>query len=217
VAFNSFLFFLFLPSVYLVFYLSPDRWRWLVLLGASYGFYAALKAPYLLAVLLLVTCLSYGVGLRIAAHQDEAMRRRWLWLGSSACVAVLVLVKYVPLLGASTFSIFGLNGASSQVVVSIGASYYTFQAISYLVDIYLDVEEPEKHFGRYALYLAFFPKLLQGPIERATDLLPQLKQPYQFDYDNMRSGLLIFFWGLFKKVVIADRLGLMVDAVYNDV
>jgi len=188
-----------------------------VLLVASYGFYSALKAPYLLAVLLLVTCLSYMFGLRIAAHQDEVARKRWLLGGSFACIAVLVLLKYLPVLGPDTFSIFGLNRTPSQTIISIGASYYTFQAISYLVDIYLEIEEPEKHFGRYALYLAFFPKLLQGPIERAGDLLSQLKQPYQFDHDKMRSGMILFSWGLFKKVVIADRLSLMVNAVYNDV
>jgi D-alanyl-lipoteichoic acid acyltransferase DltB (MBOAT superfamily) len=101
--------------------------------------------------------------------------------------------------------------------VAIGVSYYVFQAISYLVDIYLEIEKPEHHFGYFALYLAFFPKLLQGPIERAGDLIPQLKARYEFNYDNMRFGMLLFTWGLFKKVVIADRLSLYVDAVYNDV
>jgi len=96
-------------------------------------------------------------------------------------------------------------------------SYYVFQAISYLTDLYLEIEKPERHFGYFALYMAFFPKLLQGPIERSGDLLPQLKQPYRFDYENMRAGLLLFAWGLFKKVVIADRLGSRVDLVYNDV
>jgi alginate O-acetyltransferase complex protein AlgI len=91
------------------------------------------------------------------------------------------------------------------------------QAISYLADIYMEIQEPEPHAGRFALYMAFFPKLLQGPIERAENLLPQLKQAYRFDYDNMRSGLLLFAWGLFKKVVIADRLALYVNAVYGDV
>lgn len=215
--FNSLSYFLFLSVVYLVFYFTSDRWRWLVLLATSYGFYGTLKAPYLLAELLMVTAISYVCGLHIAAHQDEAKRKQWLWAGISTCVAMLALLKYCPFLESQTNSIFGLSISLSTTLISIGVSYFTFQAISYLTDVYLEIEEPEHHFGRYALYMAFFPKLLQGPIERAGNLLPQLKQPYEFNYGNIRAGLLLFAWGLFKKVVIADRLAFYVDYVYNDV
>lgn len=216
-AFNSLSYFLFLPVVYLIFCVTADRWRWLILLGASYGFYAALKAPYLLAVLLMVTGISYACGLRIAFQEDETFRKRWLWIGCFACLAILALLKYLPFLESKTNSVFGLNSTLSSTIISIGVSYYTFQAISYLADIYLELEEPERHFGHYALYLAFFPKLLQGPIERAGDLLPQFKRPYQFDYDAVRSGMLMIAWGLFKKVVVADRLALYSDEVFNNV
>lgn len=215
--FNSFSYFLFLPIVYLVFYFTADRWRWLVLLAASYGFYASFNAPYLLAILLLVTAISYACGLRIAAQQDESIRKRWLWVGSVACIAILVLLKYFPFVESQADNISGFNSAISTTIISIGVSYFTFQAISYLADICLEIEEPEHHFGRFALYMAFFPKLLQGPIERVGDLLPQLKQPYHFDYDAMRSGMLMFTWGLFKKVVVADRLALYADQVYGNV
>lgn len=215
--FTSLKFYLFLPVVYLIFYFTADRWRWLVLLVASYGFYASFKAPYLLAVLFMVTCISYVCGLRIASHQDEASRKRWLQVGVIACVVILALLKYLPFFESQSNSILGLSSTFSKTIISIGVSYFTFQAISYLADVYLEIEEAENHFGHYALYLAFFPKLLQGPIERAGDLLPQLKQPYQFDYDAMRSGMLLFTWGLFKKVVIADRFALYADQVYNNV
>jgi alginate O-acetyltransferase complex protein AlgI len=215
--FTSPSYFLFLPVVYLVFYFSPDRWRWLVLLTASYGFYTSFKAPYLVAILLIVTGISYACGLRIAAHQDDAIRKRWLWIGSFACVVILALMKYLPFLESGANSIFGFNSSFSAPLISIGVSYFTFQAISYLADIYLEIEEPEHHFGRFALYMAFFPKLLQGPIERAGGLLPQLKQPYQFDYDAMRSGMMLFTWGLFKKLVVTNRLALYTDQVYNNV
>lgn len=215
--FTSFSYFLFLPVVYLVFYFTADRWRWLVLLTASYGFYASFKAPYLLAVLLMVTGISYSCGLRMTCQQDESMRRRWLWLGSFACVTILAVMKYLPFLESRANSILGLNSSLSATIISIGVSYFTFQAISYLADIYLDIEEAEHHFGRFALYMAFFPKLLQGPIERAGDLLPQLRQPYRFDYDAMRSGMLLFTWGLFKKMIVADRLALYADQVYSNV
>jgi alginate O-acetyltransferase complex protein AlgI len=215
--FTSFSYFLFLPIVYLVFYFTADRWRWLVLLSASYGFYATFKAPYLLAALLVATGISYACGLRIAEHKDEAIRKKWLWIGSVACVAILALMKYLPFLESRANSILGFNSTISAAIISIGVSYFAFQAISYLADIYLETEEPEPHFGRFALYMAFFPKLLQGPIERAGDLLPQFRQPYQFDFDSMRSGMLLFTWGLFKKVVVADRLALYADQVYNNV
>jgi alginate O-acetyltransferase complex protein AlgI len=212
-AFNSFPYFLFLPAVYLLFYFTPDRWRWLVLLVGSYGFYASLKAPYLLAVLVTVTVASYACGFRIAAARDEETRRRWLWLGTALCLALLALLKYFPFLASHVAG----GSALSSTIISIGVSYFTFQAISYLADIYLEMEEPEPHLGRYALYLAFFPKLLQGPIERAGDLLPQFRQSYRFDYDQVRSGLLLFGWGFFKKVVLADRLALYADQVYNNI
>lgn len=170
-----------------------------------------------MAVLLMVTGISYTCGLRIAGHQDEAMRKRWLWIGSFACVAILALLKYLPSLSSGFSFHVSRFTFHPSLIVSIGVSYFTFQAISYLADIYLEIQEPEHHFGRFALYMAFFPKLLQGPIERAGSLLPQLKQPYQFDYDAMRSGMLLFSWGLFKKVVVADRLALYADHVYNNV
>jgi alginate O-acetyltransferase complex protein AlgI len=215
--FNSFSYFLFLPVVYLIFYFTADRWRWLVLLAASYAFYASFKAPYLLTVLFMVTAISYACGLRIAAQSNDIDRKRWLWIGSFGCVIILALFKYLPFFESQANSIFGFTSNLSPTIISIGVSYFTFQAISCMVDIYLEIEEPERHFGRYALYLAFFPKLLQGPIERATYLLPQLKQQYQFDYDAMRSGMLLFAWGLFKKVVVAERLALYADRVYVDV
>jgi D-alanyl-lipoteichoic acid acyltransferase DltB (MBOAT superfamily) len=105
----------------------------------------------------------------------------------------------------------------NHALLAIGVSYYSFQANSYLIDIYIDVQYPEKHLGYFALYMCFFPKLLQGPIERASILLLQLKLNYQFSYENVRVGTLTFFWGLFNKVVVADRIALYVNPVYSDV
>jgi D-alanyl-lipoteichoic acid acyltransferase DltB (MBOAT superfamily) len=115
--------------------------------------------------------------------------------------------------GTTTGITFPLN----KTLITIGVSYYIFQAISYLIDIYLDIEKPELHLGYFALYMSFFPKLLQGPIERAHALIPQLHEKYEFNYNNMRSALLIITGGLFKKIVIADRLALYVNPVYNNV
>jgi D-alanyl-lipoteichoic acid acyltransferase DltB (MBOAT superfamily) len=104
-----------------------------------------------------------------------------------------------------------------NLFLTVGVSYYTLQAVSYLTDIYLETSEPEPHLGFFALYLGFFPKMLQGPIERADELLPQLKRPFQSNYDNLRSGLLLFAWGLFKKVAVANRLAIYVNAIYGNV
>jgi len=214
--FTSFSYFLFLPIVYLFFYFTTDRWRWLVLLLASYGFYASFKAPYLLAVLLGVTGISYYCGLQIARKQEDQLKKQWLWIGVLTCIATLALLKYFPFLESHVNIIFGFKSNFSQALIIIGVSFFTFQAISYLADIYLEVEEPEHHFGRFALYMAFFPKLLQGPIERAGDFLTQLREPYEFSKDDVRSGILLLTWGLFKKTVIADRLALYVDPVFNN-
>jgi len=213
--FNSLRYFLFLPVVYLVFCLAGDRARWGVLLGASLLFYASLQMRSLLVVLLLVGVITYSFGIWLDLVQEDRFKRALLGCGIAANLLILATVKLWPLLSER------LKGAAQvkpvTTFVAIGVSYYVFQAISYLVDIYLEMETPERHAGYFALYLAFFPKLLQGPIERAGDLIPQLKTKYEFNYENMRLGTLLFAWGLFKKVVIADRLNLYVNPVYNDV
>jgi D-alanyl-lipoteichoic acid acyltransferase DltB (MBOAT superfamily) len=220
--FNSLKYFLFLPVVYLVFYFVGERGRWFVLLAASLLFYAAQNVPYLLAVLILVAMTTYGFGIWLDQAESAKTKRILLWSGVATNVLILVGMKYLPFLSENLKAFSVLLSLDTQIqpvkaFVSIGVSYYVFQAISYLFDIELEIEKPERHFGLFFLYLAFFPKLLQGPIERASELIPQLKIKYEFNYDNMRFGMLLFLWGLFKKVVIADRLGLYVDAVYNDV
>jgi len=221
-AFNSINFFLFLPAVYLAFCCAGERSRWCVLLTASLLFYGALGTPYLLAVLALVALTSYGFGKGLARATSERAKSALFWLGIATLVLVLVVMKYLPFLSENLGSLASLLALQTRMpalptLVAIGVSYYVFQAISYLSDIYLEVEQPEEHFGYFFLYLAFFPKLLQGPIERAGALLPQLKASYQFNYREVRLGLLLFTWGLFKKVVLADRIGFYVDHVYSDV
>ena len=130
---------------------------------------------------------------------------------------VLATFKYLPVFESQAISIFGLSSKLSSSIITIGVSYFSFQAISYFVDIYLELEKSEEHFGYYALYLSFFPKLLQGPIERSRDLLPQIRALSAGDIDQFRTGYLLIYLGLFKKIVIADRLSLFVNPVYSDV
>jgi len=220
--FNSLNYLLFLPLVFLVHYFSPDRFRWLVLLVASYFFYAALKFPHLILVLLLVTTITYLTGIWIDRNENARTRGYYLWGGISANILTLIALKYLPFLTQNLNIILdwilpGITIPVSKSIIAIGVSYFVFQAISYLVDIYLEIEKPERNFGNFALYMSFFPKLLQGPIERCGNLLPQFKQTYVFNYESVRSGLLLFALGLMKKVVIADRLALMVNPVFDNV
>lgn len=208
--FNSLSYFFFLPFVFLVFYATRDQSRWIVLLVASYCFYATFKAPQLLIALVFVTVISFACGISLGKTADENRRKRILWLGTISCLLILASIKYLP-------PLLHADQSFANLLISVGVSYFTFQAISYLADIYLEILEPEQHLGYHALYMAFFPKLLQGPIERAGDLLPQLKNPYEFEYNAVRSGMLLFAWGLFKKVVVADHLALYANTVFNNV
>jgi D-alanyl-lipoteichoic acid acyltransferase DltB (MBOAT superfamily) len=170
----------------------------------------------------LVTLATYGCGLMLSGTGLRRLRLIVMWSGIAAALLVLIWLKYLPFLTANVNSlILAPLGHSSlpvtKALLSIGVSYYIFQAISYLADIYQGKTGAERHLGYFSLYLCFFPKLLQGPLERAGDLIPQLRAPYRFNYDMARSGLLLFMWGMFQKLVVADRLALFVDPVYGNV
>ncbi|HOW58889.1 MAG TPA: MBOAT family O-acyltransferase [Candidatus Omnitrophota bacterium] len=169
-----------------------------------------------------VTIITYTCGLFLHQAKSLHTRRLWLWAGILINLGTLIVLKYLPFFSENLLALFKVFSIApplqpTKALVAIGVSYYVFQALSYLFDIYLETQKPEKNLGHFFLYLAFFPKLLQGPIERASDLLPQLKIPYVFRYENMRWGILMITWGLFKKVVMADRLGSYVDSIYNNV
>lgn len=220
--FTSLQYFVFLPLVFLAHHYLGDRARTPLLLLASLAFYAAFKLPHLLLALAVVTGATYAAGLRLGAAGAPRSRTRWLWCGVGVNLLVLVSMKYLPFLAQNLNELAAALSWNARVpavpvIVSIGVSYFVFQALSYLIDLYLEIIEPERDFGRFALSLSFFPKLLQGPIERSGDLLPQLHAPYEFRYETVRSGLLLFAWGMFKKLVVADRLGLYVNMVYGAV
>jgi alginate O-acetyltransferase complex protein AlgI len=220
--FTSLPFLLFFPATLILFSITPSRFRWLLLLAASYFFYACLKVPHLLIVLVFVTIVSHMCGLQIYKAASSKLKKFWLWAGITANLAVLILLKYIPFLVENMNFFLGwfspeFRPINVHKLVAIGASYFVFQGISYLIDIYLEMLEPEKHPGYFALSISFFPKLLQGPIERGGNLLPQLRGIPSLSWENLRAGANLFLWGMFKKVVVADRLATFVDPVYNDV
>lgn len=223
--FNSIEFILFIPALFFCLCLAGQRFRWLILLGGSFYFYLTLKHLYLLVALLFVAGVTYATGLlleRLDGGGSARWKRAVFWGGVSANLLVLIGMKYLPFIERNLNELLGritphLSVPEGRVLVSIGISYFVFQAVSYLIDIYLYGEKAERHLGYFTLYLAFFPKLLQGPIERGRDLLPQLRGAGRFEHENFHAGLLQFGWGLFKKAVVADRLALYVNTVYGDV
>ncbi|RYE01570.1 MAG: MBOAT family protein [Sphingobacteriales bacterium] len=214
--FNSFEFLLFFPIVTLLYFLLPHKWRWLHLLIASCVFYMAFIPVYIL-ILIFTIIIDYYAGIFI--EQAEGRRRKW-WLGASivANVGILMVFKYY------NFFINNINeafhGSASlpllSIILPVGLSFHTFQAMSYTIEVYRGKEKAERHFGIYALYVMFYPQLVAGPIERPQNLLWQFHAKHEFDKQRLYEGLKLMLWGLFKKVVIADRLSLYVDQVYND-
>ncbi len=206
-----------------VYYALPHRFRWPLLVGASLLFYATFDATYLI-LLLAVTAIAWYGGLRIEGAEPGRGRNALLAGGIALVAGALLFFKYYGFLTGSTEGVLAWMGIGSgeplfprlELVLVVGLSFYTFSCISYLVDVHRGTLPAERHPGRFALYVAFFPKLLAGPIERAGPFLQQLHAPVQFRSANVASGLQLFLWGLFKKVAVADNLAVFVDGAYGD-
>jgi alginate O-acetyltransferase complex protein AlgI len=217
--FNSIEFLVFFPIVSIAFFILPHRYRWLLLLGASYFFYISWKPKYIL-ILLAVTAVSYLAGLWLGRDRNPVTRRFVLGISLAASLGTLFVFKYFDFSDPVVQGIFGQLGVSrfvpQNILLPLGISFFTFQTMSYTIDVYRGVARPEKHAGIYALFVAFFPQLVAGPIGRANLLLPQYHEAHEPEYERIVSGLQRMVWGLFKKLVIADRLAVLVDTVYGD-
>lgn len=224
--FNSLDFLLFFPVVTLLYFVIPKRWRYLWLLAASYYFYMCWNPKYAL-LMLTSTVITYLSGLLLGRagkidDPNKRIRRKKLWVGLSFGSNLLILCtfKYLTFLLENLAGVLGWAGVAMAVpqidlLLPVGISFYTFQALSYTMDVYRGEIEPEPNFLRYALFVSFFPQLVAGPIERSGSLLRQLQKEQSFDYLRARQGLVRMIWGLFQKLVIADRLALLVDTVFN--
>ncbi|MGB0383268.1 MAG: MBOAT family O-acyltransferase [Ardenticatenaceae bacterium] len=218
--FNSIDFLIFFPIVVTLYYLTPFRYRWALLLAASYYFYMSWKAEYLLLIVT-STLIDYCVGIQISQTKEQARRKTWLLLSLFSNFGILLGFKYFNFFGETITTALNqvnifYNVPAFDLLLPVGISFYTFQSLSYSIDVYRGEKEAERHLGIFALYVAFFPQLVAGPIERSTHLLPQFYQKHEFDYDRVTDGLKLMLWGFFKKLVIADRLALVVDSVYGD-
>ena len=226
--FNSLHFLIFFPAVVLIYYLISDKFKYLWLLAASYYFYMSWNAKYGL-LLLTATFITYlsGMALERAGGIDRdggknTGRRKAIVAASFIlCLGLLFWFKYagytIELITAA-LSRFGIGYIPPKfdIVLPVGISFYTFQALSYTMDVYRGEVPAEKNFFRYALYVSFFPQLVAGPIERYENISGQLRKPVPFDFDRARDGLLLMIWGYFLKLVIADRVAIFVDTVYAD-
>ena len=217
--FNSLAFAVFLPVVFAVYWLTPPAKRWLVLLLSSYYFYMSWNARYVLLILL-TTAVSYACALLI--ERDRAHRRCFLGLALLVCLGVLFFFKYFNFFSESLSALlrrFALpvSPLTLRLLLPVGISFYTFPTLSYVIDVYRGRAAAERHFGRYAAFVSFFPQLVAGPIERTENLLPQIRQAPRFDYEQACRGMLLMTWGFFKKIVIADNLAVTVDRIYDNV
>lgn len=220
---NSFSFLWFFALVAVVYYSIPGRFRWVLLLVASYYFYSAFELAYLV-LLAYATAAAYVFGRLVEDGSQNPRGKLWLGLGVLAQLSVLAVFKYADFLLESVesalapFSLFQNALAIPRLgwLLPVGLSFFTFSCVSYIIDCYRGKLRAERHLGHLAVYVAFFPKLVAGPIERATSFLPQLREGATFDPVRVAFGLQLLLWGLFKKVVIADRLAEFVDAGFTN-
>jgi len=217
--FNSLEYLFFLPSVVLLYYLIPFKYRWILLLIASYFFYAYWKVEYLVLILF-STVIDYYAGYKID-NKNTINRKKFLYLSLFVNLGLLFFFKYYNFFTSEILNFSNETKYSDKLIhhllLPVGISFYTFQTMSYTIDVYKRKLKHEKHPGIFALYVVFFPQLVAGPIERAGHLLNQFKLKTKITYSNFHFGLIRILWGLFKKVVIADRLSVMVNEVYNNV
>ena len=215
--FNSFEFAIFFPLAAGIYFCLPARFRWGFLLVASYAFYMAWEPGYVVLLWISTGC-DYLIGRGLEACPRPGRRKAWLGLSLLVNLGLLFFFKYYNFFAASLDPLLlGLNYPrlpESPFLLPVGISFYTFQTLSYSIEVYRGAWPAERHLGRFALYVAFFPQLVAGPIERAQRLLPQFQEPHRFEYNRVVDGLRLMLWGLFKKVVIADRLAVLVNNVY---
>ena len=217
--FNSTRFFFFFTIVVAAYFAIPYRFRWVLLLCVSYYFYMCWKPTYAI-LLFLSTFIVYYAGIQMGKTGVASKKKKFLILSLFINFGLLFLFKYYNFFNDSIRTLFNHHNLfygipSLKILLPVGISFYIFKSLSYSIDVYRGDQAPEKHLGIFALYVAFFPQLLAGPIERSTRLLPQLRKVFHFDYQRVTEGVKLIFWGLFQKVVIADTLSILVDAVYD--
>lgn len=218
--FNSTHFVFFLPAVVILYFSLSSHYRWIMLLGASYYFYMCWNPMYL-GLIVITTLVAYATAFGMGKERSGTCRKAWLTISLVVNLGILFFFKYFNFFSHSLTVLLHDMGSNWQspslsVLLPVGISFYTFQTLSYSIDVYRGERDPERHVGIFALYVAFFPQLVAGPIERSTHLLPQFRVQHAFERSRFVLGLQQILWGYFLKLVLADRLALYVDAVYGN-
>ena len=217
--FNSIEFLIFLPVVVALFYLLPQRARWLMLLAASCVFYMWFVPKYIL-ILLVTIVIDYSAGILMERYADQPKKKKaFMVISIVSTLTVLVIFKYLGFITENLDRLCASLGMETHlvthIILPIGLSFHTFQSMSYVIEVYRGHQKAERHFGYYALYVMFFPQLVTGPIERPGNLLRQLHEKKEFRYENISKGMRLILFGFFVKMVVADHLGEYVDEVYG--
>ena len=217
--FNSLGYGLFLPAVFAIYWIIPHKYRWILLLVSSYYFYMSWNPKYV--VLILATTLVSYTAARLLEKTDSIGRKKLiLALTLIVCLGILFVFKYFNFFSETFTSLLArfaipVSPLTLKLLLPVGISFYTFQTLSYVIDVYRGKCAAEKNPGVYAAFISFFPQLVAGPIERTDNLLPQIKSRKEFNYESASYGLKLMVWGYFKKLVIADALAQYVDNAYN--
>lgn len=217
--FNSAAFLVFFPLVTTAYFLLPHRFRWVLLLAASCYFYMAFIPKYILILVVTIT-VDYFAGLGL--EKFEGRKKRWVLIASILTnVGMLAFFKYFNFANENLAALANFIGwnypiQSLSILLPIGLSFHTFQSLSYTIEVYRGNQRAERHFGYLALYVLYYPQLVAGPIERPQNILHQLHEEHYFEYSRVTNGLKWMAWGMFKKVVVADRMVQFVNPVYSD-
>ena len=217
--FNSWEFLVFYPVVAALYFLLPKKMKWPMLLLASYYFYAFYQAE-LLFLIILTTAISFFMSHLIERTEKTSLRKLYLAVTLAVCLGVLFFYKYFNFLGSTVCGIISLFGKQPpsivlDLVLPVGISFYTFQTLSYVIDVYRGDVRTERNFFFFALFVSFFPQLVAGPIERPGNLIPQLKESHEPSKENFVRGSKQMIVGFFKKICVADLVASYVGAVYN--
>ena len=218
--FNSLSYAVFLPAVFIVFWLMPKKFRWAVLLAASYYFYISWGVKYCVWIIL-TTAVSYVCAMLMEKFDGQKKKKLFLVLPIVFIMGTLSVFKYFNFFSQTVGSVlrsFSLpvGDLTLNLIMPLGISFYSFQSVGYLADVYKGKTLAQKHIGKFALFISFFPHVLSGPIARANDLLPQLECDVDFDFQKASYGIRQLVWGFFKKFVVADVCAVIVDGVFND-
>lgn len=218
--FNSLSYAVFLPVVFVLYWAIPHRFRWCLLLVSSYYFYMSWNPKYVVLIFG-TTLISYLAAILMERSASKQQKKSIIAGTALVCLGILFVFKYFNFTIESACKVMGfvglkLNPYTLKLLLPVGISFYTFQTLSYVIDVYRGDVKAEHHFGYYATFISFFPQLVAGPIERTSNLLPQIKEEHFFEEQTAISGLRQMLWGYFKKIAVADSMAVYVNTVYKD-